>query len=222
MRAHRFRLIAAVAGCVGAPLLVPAAGQAAALQCGDVVTQSTVLQQDLTGCSSLAALTVTGPGVTLDLGGHEVSGTATYGLYVDPDAHDATVTNGRVSGFGYGVQVEGKRTRVTRLRAAGNGIGIHVGDFADHAVGEDAVVTHNVATGNSDTGIGVDQAQRPQITANVTTGNGLGIATFFAPNGTVERNQILANDRGGRASGADSTDWLSNTIVGNHGDGLFV
>jgi hypothetical protein len=75
------RLGLAVAAVLGAvTLLALSAGQALAsnVHCGDVLTQDTTLDADLTGCS-YPALTIGGPDVSVDLAGHTVDG----GIYGD-------------------------------------------------------------------------------------------------------------------------------------------
>jgi hypothetical protein len=215
-------LLTVVAGCIVAQLTLAAPGEAAQVQCGDVIATSVVFENDVTGCEGDAAVTVVGTGVVVDLNGHTVEGTATYGLFVDASASNVRISAGEVTGFGTGVQIEGDATRVSLLRATGNGTGIHVGNGADNDIAADASISLNLVTRNRDMGIAIDQAQRPRVRLNIVRGNGTGIGAFFAPNGRIERNQVISNDRGALASGADATSWLSNMFTANRGDGLRI
>lgn len=98
----RRRTAAAVAA--GAVVTAAAAGPvhaAPALRCGDVVTTSTTLTADL-HCPTGPGLTLA-PGVTLDLGGHTLSGDV-YATGTALGAGGETgVRNGRLVGWGIGV-----------------------------------------------------------------------------------------------------------------------
>jgi hypothetical protein len=86
---------------------VPGAQAAAApgVSCGDVVTSSVRLTEDLV-CSG-TALTVLGDGVYVDLAGHRLSA-ASEGAGTGLDVRaDTVVKNGVVSGFETGVEVNG-------------------------------------------------------------------------------------------------------------------
>jgi hypothetical protein len=77
--------------------------------CGEVITSSLALNTNLT-CSG-SGLTVGASGVTLDLGGHTISGpgsaTGTTGVSVANGDAPATVKDGTVSGFGDGISASG-------------------------------------------------------------------------------------------------------------------
>ena len=79
MRARRTYLSMTAAGLGLATALVPlASADAATVSCGSVITTSTTLTTDLT-CGPGDALTIGADNVTLDLGGHTVTGPGAYG-----------------------------------------------------------------------------------------------------------------------------------------------
>ena len=79
--------------------------------CGEVITTSITVANDLT-CAGGTALTIGGDGVTLDLNGHTISGDGS-GLAVEviaangnPQITDVTVTNGTIAHFARAVHFE--------------------------------------------------------------------------------------------------------------------
>src|SRR5207247_8870369 len=96
-----------------------AAGSAdTTLGCGAVVQQDTILANDIVGCTG-NGLVVAGDDVTLDLGGHRVTGTgsATGSSVL---GQRAVVTNGVVSGFGFGVYFKGGAPTLAHVRVTEN------------------------------------------------------------------------------------------------------
>ena len=246
MRKMLVRRAGAGMAAAAAMLFAVGTAQAAVIHCGDVITTSVTFDNDVSGCDTLDAVTVSGTGITVNLNGHTVSGPGPlYGIHVDSSSSGVTVLAGRVTGFQTGVQIEGARTTVTLMEADGNGEagiavlaprarvlanyangnfdGISIGDGANHELAPDPLVKLNVVTGSTDAGIVMNQALRPRISANVVSRNGIGIGAFFASGGLIDGNTVIDNrGRGGFASGADGTTWSKNRILDNAGDGLFV
>lgn len=107
MTMHVSAVVAALV--LAAPAAVPPT--APQPDCGDLVTRDVTLQHDLY-CETGLELA---PGVTLDLGGHLLRGPGDYvGTGVTgPRAGSATVRNGRVRGWGFGIAgVSGGSLRV--------------------------------------------------------------------------------------------------------------
>jgi hypothetical protein len=89
--------------------------------CGDVITQSTVLTADL-HCTG-AGLTVAGEGITLDLNGYTIYGSGLKsGIAVG--LSDATIVNGRITGFERGISGSRSTIRIRRIRTVRNTVGI--------------------------------------------------------------------------------------------------
>jgi parallel beta-helix repeat protein len=96
-------------------VLVPSASLAApptAVECGDVITTDTLVANDLSCGSAVPALTIGAPGITLDLGGHQI---AAGGEGIRNDGHDGvTIKNGKVSTDEGGVELDGVTGNVVR------------------------------------------------------------------------------------------------------------
>jgi hypothetical protein len=122
----RFALpIAAFAAVIAAAL----AGSASAVDigCGSVVTASTTLTADLQACPA-DGLVVVADGVTIDLAGHTIAGTA-QGVGIRILSSAVVVRDGSVEGFGTGVQTNdfprSTGTMILRVkvsRDAGSGV----------------------------------------------------------------------------------------------------
>jgi hypothetical protein len=127
-------------GAIGAP----ADARNRGLACGDVVTSDVRLQRSLTGCTT--GLVIGAPGVTVDLNGHAIEGVGreTAGAGIEAaDVSGVTVRNGRISGFGTGVLLQGvTASRVAALTIADTVSGIRVFDP------ELTPATRNVIAGN--------------------------------------------------------------------------
>lgn len=124
--------------------LTLAAGPALAqpLACGDTVTQDTTLNADLVGCAG-DGLAIGADGITLDLGGHTISGRFISGgtpgqVGIDNHGHDdVTIRNGTVNGFvGGGVHLvgtDGNRVEGLTMQFPGDyGILLEGGGSANH------------------------------------------------------------------------------------------
>ena len=72
------RVLGALALGLSAAAAYGAPASAAPVSCGDVITVDTVLTQDLT-CGPGDALVIGANGITLDLGGHTITGPGAYG-----------------------------------------------------------------------------------------------------------------------------------------------
>jgi parallel beta-helix repeat protein len=100
--AHRLILVLLAALALGA---APAAAQPA---CGDVLTHNTTLTADL-DCShtfGIVPLTIGADGITVDLGGHHLTGENTYAI-VNQGHNNVTIRNGSISSDGGTVLLEG-------------------------------------------------------------------------------------------------------------------
>src|SRR3712207_3897356 len=121
---HALGLVVLVAG-----VALPAGaahGQSAAVTCGMEVTTSVRLRADL-HCAG-DALVVVADDVTIDLGGHTLSGDGT-GTGIVLRCGDAEcpgrsfeVRRGTISGFAAGIDASGGRATVERVVFTGNGV----------------------------------------------------------------------------------------------------
>ena len=167
---------------------VAAAGPAHAADpsCGSAITADTTLTADL-ACTG-DALIVTASGITLDLGGHTVSGPGStfggpVGVRLVPGAPGVRVRTGHVQGFWRGVSAPAgaDRTDMSGLTLARNGFGISL------------LASHSVAHGNRFTGNGVAAEMRGlgnRFQGNALLTNEAGLLAFQAGDATILGNSI--------------------------------
>ena len=119
--------------------------------CGDTITQDTTLDSDLTCPGN--GLVVSANGVTLDLGGHAISGSgAAFSMGVtarqDATLEGVTIRRGTIRGFDTGVLLEGDGGVAVRgLAITGNVTGIVID------ISFDVVVRNNLIADNSGSGL---------------------------------------------------------------------
>jgi parallel beta-helix repeat protein len=79
-------------------------GEPTSVECGDVLTQSTLVLNDLTDCAD-DGLVIGADGITVDLGGHTLAGVGA-GTGIRNDGHDdVTIVNGQVREFASGLRL---------------------------------------------------------------------------------------------------------------------
>lgn len=187
------------------------------LSCGQVVTRSTVLDRNIGPCPN-GGIVIGADNITLDLGGHTVSGTSQPGDGVGILMEGRTgvqVRNGTVTEFDAGVAIlGGSNNTVTRLRALRN-VGSGETDFGD--------------------GIAVDSSPGNLISRNLVQGNGpfSGVGIFGSASiaNRVDANAVQGNnvrlpdapnqDDGIRLEpGTSRSTVTSNLVEGNGLDGI--
>lgn len=192
---------------------------AAHVGCGQIITQSTVLDADVGPCPD-GGIVVGADNITLDLGGRTVRGTPQPGDGVGILLEGRTgvrVMNGTVTSFDAGVAIlGGSGNTVTRLRALDN-VGSGETDFGD--------------------GIAISSSPGNVISRNLVQRNGpfSGIGVFGAPSignqidsNAVQRNNVRLpdapnQDDGIRLEPGTSRSTVTNNLVeGNGLDGIAV
>jgi parallel beta-helix repeat protein len=187
-------LVVGALALLGTPVVAGTAG-AAVLSCGQVITQSTVLENDVGPCPANGAhgIVVGASNITLDLNGHTVFGTAARGegagVYM-LNRTGVTVRNGTVRDFDGGVAVDGgSGNTVTAITARDNigtlnvtryGEGIALLSSTNNRVIGNLVV-HNGPFG----GIGLYSINNNEH-ARTTTGNANG--------NLIDSNQVVDNN----------------------------
>ena len=195
---------------LGTPVMAGSAG-AAVLSCGQVITQSTVLENDVGPCPANGAngIVIGASNITLDLNGHTVFGSAGArgegaGVYM-LNRTGVTVKNGTVRDFDGGVAVDGgSANTVTGITARDN-----IGTLLVTRFGEGIALlssTHNRVTNNLVVhngpfgGIGL-YSQNNSEHARTTTGN--------ATHNLIDANQVVDNN-------------IARTATINDSDGIRV
>lgn len=230
---------------VGALLVAPAgAGADPGISCGATITVDTSLTKNLR-CPA-DGLLVAGDGVTLDLAGHNVSGSGA-GSGITVSGANVTVTNGVVKGFQQGVDVDqtGNQATLSRLTVKGNGTGLEVGpnltgptrgtvsdsEFTSNAFDgiflngtfwtiEDTTISHNGRDGIH----GYPDAFRQTIVGNQIKDNaGHGISFTNQNDGlTIADNVVSKNGADGIHIDTSTAQITGNTTRANQGTGIWV
>lgn len=221
--------------------IVPTTGvadaQAATVACGQTLTQSTTLTADLGPCPDYG-LILGADGITLDLGGHRIFGTADHfdnaGVWV-MQRTGTTVRNGTVSDFDGGVVIEGGSNNTVAGITAVDNIGIQLPAqstlYGDGILVESSQANHvvgNRAVNNGPfSGIGVVSlvdSDHPRATSGASSGN------------VIDSNQVAGNvvGRSGVVSASTDNDGIriepgspanvitNNVVSGNGLDGISI
>ncbi|SDU85946.1 right-handed parallel beta-helix repeat-containing protein [Jiangella alkaliphila] len=221
---------------VGAPPV------AAAVSCGQTITQSTLVTNDLAGCSG-DGLIIGAAGITLDLGGHLIEGSG-QGAGVRNSGFDSVaIVNGSVTDFDFGVQLgDGVANNVVAsihstanqdagIALAGTDAGntVRTSTVNENVAGivlsagtTGAVVLDNTLSLNPGDGIRLDGVSGNRVEGNLVTGSSeSGIALLAATGNTLLDNQLSASSSAGisleAASDGNVVQGNSSTVSGSYG-----
>ena len=239
MRHPTTGVLLAAAVVLAATVAVAGPARAAGPSCGDVVAADTTLTADLSCAGD--ALVVAAPGVTLDLGGHTVTGPGrrfdAFNTAVRVTAADVTVKNGTIDEYVYGVVAVAPRAHVTGLRLVRTEVaGIFQSDgnrFRGNLVVEAATGVRmegdtNVTEGNAfrRTGLGVfTRGAGNRVAGNSITGVGHDVGIFvssFSRAAKVSGNTVSGHAAAaGIFSTGDDTEVTGNRAFANL-DGIIV
>jgi parallel beta-helix repeat protein len=169
----------------------PAAAAATPITaCGQTVTTDAQLTVDLS-CPAGDGIDVGAADITVDLGGHTITG-STGGNGVSITAFDdVTVTNGSLSGFATGVRVfNASGASVTNLDVT-------------------------VAPGPLTSGVVLGNAQDSSVTGTTVRGGGIGVLVDGGSGNSIDGNDFEAPQQGVILSGAAGTSITSNRATGS-------
>jgi parallel beta-helix repeat protein len=185
--------------------------QSVVVSCGQTLTHSVRLANDLTDCSG-AGLVVGADGITIDLDGHTIDGTSgpvddcysvpfggSAGIDNDTGHDDLVVENGTVRQFANGFSADSEtngmqHSRLRELRLRQNRFnGISIG--APGRLHADNEIEDNLVSGNDcGFGIALTGAQRTHVAHNQVLDNGLGILICCSDHNVVEHNRVSGTD----------------------------
>lgn len=213
----RAAVVAATTG-IGGGMLAPMAAHAS-VECGQTITVSMVLDHHLF-CPTGGGITINASNVTLDLGGHTITGPAPAGGTLDgvrvvSNRTGVTVRNGTIRGFdeGVGVNFGAHRTTLSGLLLDANGVGIRISTST----------TSNVVTGNRIVNTtrfsGIQMGGNGHLVESNTFHNGNGAGVFLSGNDNIVRANRF-NDMGQNAIsiGAFPNNpgpFINNQLIGN-------
>lgn len=206
------------------PAIRPASGASAGVvpavlatnaSCGMSVTASLTLNGDLQ-CSG-NGLTVTGTSVILNLNGHQISGNGSNTVYggIIVNGAKATVENGVVSEFGYGVEVFGATATVTKIRSTYNNEGFYV-------AGASGKYTSNVASSNMLYGFYAFGNAMTFTSNHVLSNAYIGMFLPVTTGSVLTSNIVNGNGNVGLEDGGYGTKLTTNTANFNGSDGIYI
>ncbi|HEV2951246.1 MAG TPA: right-handed parallel beta-helix repeat-containing protein, partial [Actinomycetota bacterium] len=218
----------------------PDMGNPVELECGQVITESTLLADDVSGCLG-EGLIIGAPNIVLDLGGHTVSSDAVFiagqedGLISgirNSGKSNVVIRNGTVKNFGYGVMLTGGTTFnvVHDLRLEGHILaGMELNDADDGRNGN--IIRNNVFTGNGEAALSlINHTEGTLVKDNYFFSNGgVGFQLIEADRNRFEGNEMLGisfNPNIDSDAGANLAFSTENEFVDNYfsdfGDAGFV
>lgn len=230
----RLTLIATLAlTCTGvtAGSVAAAAGQQP--HCGSVVTRSTVLTRDLTGCPS-NGLVIGADSITLDLNGHTVDGDGTLqqacpgdqpcDVGIDNSAGHAAVTirGGSVGDFATGVLLVGADQNDLRQLSVARSFfaGIVVVNSSGTRVKSSTATNNGLNTDSA--GIVLFTSRHSRIVGNRLSSNGdAGLFAGQSGNNLIADNTVTDNTNAGIVVDGSGNDVKGNRVARN-GDGIIV
>ena len=223
-----YRIVGWLAGisAIVIALALPAGGGSTPLQgpqCGDTITTSLVLTQDIV-CSGDALYVRGSSNLTLDLNGHSVTGTGTgTGVDIFGATGSLVIKNGAVGGFGAGFgfdEDEGVVVTLDHLFVHDNHTGVYVPPFESVAV----TLSNSTVTRNS--GNGVSAGSRTGgfdvVDDHITNNGGDGVAAATDSLRLIA-NSFIAHNGGDGAYVSETVSTIGgNTFLGNGGVGLDI
>jgi parallel beta-helix repeat protein len=195
-----------VAWLMGCGLLVSSAAQAIPIAAIDPVAGLVInrsgsyeVTQDLNYSGSGAAITIAASPVVLNLGGHTLAGTSTAastaaaGIRVVSSGYGASISNGTIANFLYGIRLEGAGyNRIQLITGSHNAV-----DFVlQHSHGN--TIRNNVMVSGEFTGIDLTASNGNRIEDNNLTKE-LDFGIFWdnaSYNNTIQRNTVNLPIRG--------------------------
>jgi parallel beta-helix repeat protein len=241
---RRSVVVAAALLVAGAVSGVSASGAFASnVSCGQTITQSTTLDSDLLGCQG-DGIVIGADNITLDLGGHTISGNNfNYGVY--NDGHTGVVIeNGTVRTFYNGVGLDEANGNVVQnvtgesnsaaaisvYESNGNVIESNTSAGSNFGIvvteGEGNVISDNSITRGVGAGIYLLQLSSENVVdRNYVRGMFFGALLFDSDNNEFTRNSFIENGSGATLLGADGADgnvFERNVSLLNSGDGFKV
>jgi parallel beta-helix repeat protein len=198
--------------------------EAGGIGCGTEITQSTTLGGDLKCPKGGPALTITADNVTLDLGGHTVSGDPKHtgdnaGILLK-NVKGCTVKNGTVQGFDAGIVIAGGSGNTIQGITLQDNIGNPDGDFGDGIVvngsSKNRIEGNTVQRNGPFSGIAIGpDSQGNEVKGNTVTDNNM-----MHTGDKTQGNQ----DMGIRIEGpaADKNKVTANTVTGSGANGIVV
>jgi parallel beta-helix repeat protein len=210
------------------------------VKCGDTLTHSVRLTNDLTDCTG-DGLVIGADGITVDLNRHTIDGnvaqpdcpegTSPSSAGISNGGHDGlTIKDGVVRQFDVGITAGGTAVGMADsylhdLTVRDNRFGgITLG--SDQRLNNDNRIEHNVASGSGCSfGIVLNSGHGNHIAHNLTKNNGDGMLICCSDHNVVEDNTVSGNQHNGIlvCCGPDSYNVIQHNVVTDNGEaGIWV
>jgi len=188
---------------------------ATSFSCGMTVTTNFTLTAD-ESCSG-TAIFIEANGVTVNLGGHTLTGPGSSGYGVEGDFNNDTVTNGVITSFQYGVVFFGNGDKATNLQLDNSS---NAGIVTE---GSTNVISGNYLLGNA-TGLWNFEGSGDQDTNNwAESSTTFGIYVEYTTGATISGNKALNAGSGGYGFLVYGTGKVTGNVAsGNAVDGFYV
>jgi parallel beta-helix repeat protein len=186
---------------------------APAVTCGTTLTESTTLSADLVSCPG-TALVIGADGITVDLGGHTISGTnadGSEGIASDGHANVRIVGGGRITDF--------------RINAIGirGGSGNRVRGVTVRRIGAGGVEGQPVSAGIAISGSPRSRVIGNDVSNDVDAFQADGVDVIDSPGSVVARNRLVRNSWNGLVLiGSKRSRVTRNRLDGNKNNGAEV
>jgi parallel beta-helix repeat protein len=202
---RRKALLGGLAICVAVAL--PATSvQADQAGCGEVITRSITLSEDLLSCAG-DGLVVGAGGITVDLNGHVVQGTGLGTGIRNSGHHDVTIRGGAIRNFDSGVLLSGTQRNTVA------GISFDQSELGGvHLVNADgSQVRHNNVIGFGGAAFHLTGGSSSNVVAGnaVAAGNGEAIVV----EGGSDHNRLEGNRLSGSSNSGIRVDFSASTMV---------
>jgi hypothetical protein len=199
------------------------------VECGQAVTEDTVLEHDLHCAGS--GLEMTTGDVTLDLSGHSIQGSGSgTGILVRPcdQSGELLIRNGTVTGFDVGVHVAADQdcshtvaTTIEDLLIARNRTGVF-GGIDSGSVGP-TLLRSNTIRANAENGIATAFIRPFHVVGNeIVRNGGDGVVAFEDSIDRFEGNDVSRNGGDGAEFDDSVSVFLGNRFTRNAGIGLTI
>jgi parallel beta-helix repeat protein len=230
-----FCVVAGVVAVAAPGLAARSSPSPSAVSCGETLTKSTTLANDLVDCPA-NGLVVGANGITIDLNGHTIDGTnartpGTGGIANDGHSN-VTIEDGTITDFYYSGVVLGPHNVVRKLTIRKIGAGCRQGDicagiFLFQSGG--STITHCLVSNDvrafQVNGIDVYNSPGTRVENNRFVRNeGVGISVYGSPKTRMVENKLQRNGQEGLVvnNGSDGALVSGNRAVGNGSAGIAV
>jgi parallel beta-helix repeat protein len=200
-------------------LVAPSKAKGGGLYCGAYVTHDVTLQHDIYGCVD-GGIIVAKSGVTVDLGGHTITGLGEGDGIAAGGVSGVTIKNGSITNFEAGLRLTGvQNSRVHDVRLSLNS---DASAWVEGSTGNKFL--RNTMTENGDGGFRVIGSSRNRIAGNTISGasdSGVGLEGLSSYNRLVRNNVTLAGE-GVKVDDGTGNRLFRNTLSYNGGAGAEV